>query len=153
MDDVSGIYAREISYLDRTVQLGVAQGRVLSVDFPEKSGKDALTDHDLLDRIESYMQGARDDFADVTVAMTMQTDHREILEKVREVPYGENATVAQVLLMVPGRDAEDEDDQRVAREALANNPTPIFVPTHRVRDGPGSAPADVIQKLRSLEGL
>ena len=153
MDDVSGIYAREISYLDRTVQLGVAQGRVLSVDFPEKSGKDALTDHDLLDRIESYMQGARDDFADVTVAMTMQTDHREILEKVREVPYGENATVAQVLLMVAGRDAEDEDDQRVAREALANNPTPIFVPTHRVSDGPGSAPVDVIQKLRSLEGL
>ena len=153
MDEVSGIHAREMPYLDRVVQLGIAQGRVLSVDFPDEPGEDAVDDHELLDRIENYLQGSRDDFADVTVALTMQTDHREILEKVREVPYGENATVTQVLLMVPGRDADDEDDQRVAREALANNPAPIFVPTHRVRDGPGSAPADVIQKLRSLEGL
>lgn len=153
MDDVAGIYAREIPYLDTVVQLGIAQGRVLSVDFPKSADGDAASDHDLLDRIERYVQGAEDDFSDVTVAMTMQTDHRTVLEKVREIPYGENASVKQVMLMVPGRDPDDEDDRRVVREALANNPTPIFVPTHRVQDGPGSAPAHVIQKLRSLEGL
>ena len=37
----AGIYARESASLDRYVQVGVAGGRVLSVDFPEAPDDDA----------------------------------------------------------------------------------------------------------------
>ena len=40
MDEVAGIYARESTYLDRYVQLGVAQGRVISVSFPTAPADD-----------------------------------------------------------------------------------------------------------------
>jgi len=152
MDDTAGIFAWKSGYLGRYVQLGVAQGRVLSVEFPTTVEDDVESDHELLDRVEAYLEGEKDDFRDVNAAMTMPTPEREVLEKVREIPYGESATVEQVTRMVPGRDADDESDLRTVREALASNPTPIFIPTHRVRDGPGGAPA-VESKLRSLEGL
>lgn len=153
MNDLAGIYARESGYLDRYVQLGIAQGRVLSVEFPTEPAENAETEHELLDRIEAYLEGNRDEFDDVAVAMTMQTPHREILEKVREIPYGENATVEQVTTMVAGRNPQESDDLAVVREALAANPVPLFIPTHRVRDGPGGMPAAVEQKLRSVEVL
>lgn len=152
MDETAGIYARESGFLDRYVQLGMAQGRVLSVDFPTRVD-DVERDHELLDRIEAYLQGEKDDFSDVTVAMTMPTEESEVLKKVREVPYGENATIKQITLMVPGRDADDESDLRAVREALASNPSPLVIPTHRVRDGPSGMPPDVESKLRALEGL
>ena len=34
MDEVGGIFARESTYLDCYVQVGLAQGRVISVSFP-----------------------------------------------------------------------------------------------------------------------
>lgn len=153
MNDIAGIYARECQYLDRYVQLGIAQGRVLSVEFPTEPAEDAETEHELLDRIEAYLEGESDEFEDVAIAMTMQTPHREVLEKVQEVPYGENATVEQITMMVPDRNPGESDDLAVVREALAANPVPLFIPSHRVRDGPGGMPAAVEQKLRSVEGL
>ena len=153
MDETVGIYVRESSYLDRYVQIGIAQGRIISVDFPTRPGDDVSTEHELLDRVESYLQGARDEFDDVAVALTVPTEQRAVLEAVQQIPYGENATVEQVARLVPGVDANDEDDQLSIREALAENPVPIFIPTHRVRDGPGGAPPDAETKLRTLEGL
>jgi len=151
MDEPAGIFARKSGYLDCYVQLGIAQGRVLSVTFPAQP-EDAAAEHELLDRVERYLQGDRDEFDDVAVAMTMPTDQRELLQRVRELPYGENATAEQLALLA-GRDATDEAELQAIREALAANPTPIFVPTHRVRDGPGGAPPAVEAKLRALEGL
>ena len=55
--------------------------------------------------------------------------------------------------MVAGLDPEDDTDRTLVRTALAENPVPLLVPDHRVRDGPSAAPPDVEQKLRSLEGL
>ncbi len=153
MEEVAGIYARESTYLDCYVQVGVAQGRVISVSFPPTPEADAESEHELLDRITAYLQGDRDDFADVTVALTMATDQREVLERVREIPYGEQATVEQLARMVPDRDPDEEGDRRLVRDALANNPAPIFVADHRVRDGPSGAPPGVEQKLRAVEGL
>ena len=147
----SGIYARYASFLDRHVQLGVAQGRVLSVAFPDAPDAAADADHELLDRIEAYLDGEPDEFADVRVALTLPTEKREVLEATRGLPYGRDATVDQLARMVPGDDPE-ADHARV-REALAANPAPVFVPSHRVRDGPGGAPPDVVEKLRALEGL
>lgn len=153
MSEAAGVYARESAYLECYVQLGVAQGRVLSVDFPESAPDDAGRDHGLLDRVERYLEGERDEFADVDVAMTMPTGRAAVLEAVREIPYGEDTTVERLARMVPGRDPGDGDDRMAVREALAENPVPIFVPGHRIRDGPGGAPPAIEQKLRSVEGV
>lgn len=152
MED-AGIYARESDVLDTYVQIGVAQGRVLSVDFPSEPEPNAESDHELLDRIDAYLDGAEENFEDVIVALTVPTKHREVLEKVREIPYGEAGTVAQVAAMVPGRSMDDEDDLAAVRDALGANPAPIFIPTHRVRDGPSALPPAVESTVRELEGL
>lgn len=151
MDDVAGIFAREFPDLERYVQLGVAQGRVLSVSFPTDPDAEATSDHELLDRIGAYLQGEPDDFSDVTVALTVPTDQRAVLETVRDIPYGEVATLEELARATPGLD-EDADGAQI-REALAGNPAPLFIPDHRVRDGPSGAPPQVAQKLRAVEGL
>ncbi|OLZ42725.1 cysteine methyltransferase [Natrinema saccharevitans] len=156
MDDVTeaGIYARESSYLDRYVQLGAASGRVLSVSFPEISADDAEDDHPVLDRIFEYLDTVEQvSFEDVQVAMTMPTDRRAVLESVQSVPYGEQVSVETLARMTSGLDHEDEDDLILVRTALDENPAPLLIPDHRVRDGPSAAPPDVEQKVRSLEGL
>ena len=152
MSDAAGIYARESTYLDRHVQIAVAQRRVISVSFPTEPDPDAEPGHDLLDRTEAYLGGEPDEFDDIRVALTVPTDQRAVLETVQTVPYGETATVEQIARMTPGRDL-DEDHGSEVRTALAANPAPLFIPTHRVRDGPGSEPAGVAAKLRAVEGL
>ena len=86
MDDVAGIFAREFPAVDGYIQVGVAQGRVISVDFPARPKDDARADHDLLDRLGDYLNGDSDAFGDVTVALTLPTDERRILEALRENP-------------------------------------------------------------------
>lgn len=153
MEDVAGIFARESPYLECYVQLGVASDRVISVSFPSAPEEDAETDHPLLDRIEGYLEGERDAFEDVTVALTVQTDHRAVLEATREIPYGEQVTVEQLARRVATLDADDEGGHETVRAALADNPAPLLVPDHRVRDAPSGAPPEIEQRLRSLEGL
>ncbi|RKD95290.1 MGMT family protein [Halopiger aswanensis] len=156
MEDVTeaGIYARESSYLDRYVQLGAASGRVLSVDFPDTPEADAEDEHPVLDRIFEYLEGLEEvDFDDVQVALTVPTDQRAVLEQVREIPYGDQVDVKALARMTPELDPDDEDDLTLVRTALDNNPAPLLIPDHRVRDGPSAAPPAVEQKLRSLEGL
>ncbi|MFB6309762.1 MAG: MGMT family protein [Salinirussus sp.] len=149
----AGIYAREFPFLESTVQIGVAQERVISVSFPARAAEESESDHDLLDRIEAYIEGAEDDFDDVPVALTVPTEQRRVLEAVREIPYGEEASVAQIAAMTAGLDAEDAAAEDQVREALDANPTPIFIPDHRVRDGPSAAPPAIEQRLRAIEGL
>lgn len=153
MSDDAGIYARELTNLDRQVQIGIAGERVLAVSFPETPDEKAESDHGLLDRIETYLGGEPDDFSDVIVALTVPTDRRGVLEALQEVPYGEEVSVEQLTRMTPGLDADDESDRRLVRMALEENPAPLLIPDHRVRDGPGSAPRDVTQRLREIEGL
>ncbi|ELY51604.1 MGMT family protein [Natronococcus jeotgali] len=156
MEDVTdaGIYARESSYLDRHVQVGVAGGRVLRVSFPKTPEDDAETDHPVLDRIFEYLDGLEEvAFDDVQVALTMPTDQRAVLEGVREIPYGDQVDVRTLARMTPELDHEDDEDLTLVRTALDSNPAPILIPDHRVRDGPSAAPPPVEQKLRSLEGL
>lgn len=149
----AGIYAREFDFLDRYVQFGAAGEKIIQLSFPRAPEDDADSDHDLLDRIEGYFDNEEDDFRNVEVGLTVPTDHRSVLEAVREIPYGEQGTVDQVTRMAPGLDPDDDESQRTVREALAENPVPLVIPDHRVRDGPSSAPPDVEQKLRSIEGL
>jgi methylated-DNA-[protein]-cysteine S-methyltransferase len=154
MDDIAGIYARESSYLGRYVQLGIASGRVLSVSFPDTPDEEAQEDHDLLDRIFDYLDGVdEDEFEDVEVALTVPTDQRAVLEGVRGIPYGEQINVETLARMTSGIDHTEEEDLNTVRTALDQNPAPLLIPDHRVRDGPSAAPPAIEQKLRSLEGL
>lgn len=156
MDDVdsAGIYAREVEYIDRFVQFGIASGRIISVTTPEIPDDGAGEDHELLDRFERYCEGIReDDFADVEVGLTMPTDQRTVLEALRQVGYGEQVTVKRLANMTPKLDGAADDDLITVREALADNPVPVIVPDHRVRDGPSALPPPVEQRFRSLEDL
>ena len=153
----SGIVARRSSYLDRYVQVGVADGRVISVAFPETPDEEAVEGEDgenpVVDRVFAYLEGVEDDFDDVDIALTVPTDQRAVLEAVREIPYGEQVRVEALVRMAAGLDPDDTADVDTARTALAENPVPLLIPDHRVRDGPSAAPPPVEQKLRSLEGL
>ncbi|WP_435076445.1 MGMT family protein [Halococcus sp. AFM35] len=153
MSDAAGIYARESTYLDRCVQVGIAGDRVLSVSFPGSLAAEADTEHPLLDRLFEYLEGAPDDFEDIELALTVPTDQRAVLEAVRNIPYGEQTSVERLTRRVPDFDPDADDDRDRVRTALDQNPIPILIPDHRVRDGPSAAPPKVEQKLRSLEGL
>lgn len=150
MDETAGIFARESSLLGRAVELGVASGRVVSVSFPADVPADADGDHELLERIFEYLDGADDDFADVAVALTVPTAQRRVLEATRNVPSGETVDVARIARMA-GLDDEDADDVDAVREALRENPVPLLVPDHRVSDADGATPAEVARRLRGLE--
>lgn len=148
--DGAGIHAAEAASLDCWVRIGLAGGRVISVSFPDEAEESG---HELLDRTLDYLGGVtEDEFDDVTVGLTVGGAEREVLETLRDVPYGENVTVAQLARMVAGV-SDDDDGHVTVRDALAENPVPIFIPDHRVSDGPSAAPPRVEQQLRSLEGL
>ena len=149
----AGIYARFVPLLDRYVQLGMASGRVINVAFPEDTAEDAESEHPLLDRLDRYFDGSRDSFEDVAVALTVPTDHRKVLDTLRQVPYGEGITVEQLARMTPGLDPGDPDDLERTRRGLSANPTPLLIPSHRAGDGRWVSPASVVEALRSLEGL
>ncbi|MEF8807866.1 MGMT family protein [Natronomonas sp.] len=149
----AGIYARESEYLDRYVQVGYASGRVLSVSFPEIPDEGAEEGLELLDRIQAYLEGSEDDFNDIEVALTMATDQREVLEAVRGIPHGSQVGVEKLARLAPNLDPEEPADLQLVRTALSENPAPLLIPDHRVRDGPSAAPPEVEQRLRSLEGL
>lgn len=151
--DAPGIFALESAYLDRFVQVGAAGGKLISVSFPATPDEDAGSDHPLLDRIERYLEGASDDFDDVDVGLTVPTDHRRVLEALRAVGYGDQVSVERLTAMTADLDPDEEADRELVRTALAENPVPLVVPDHRVRDGPSAAPPAVEQKLRALEGL
>lgn len=149
---MDGIFARESSYLGTWVQLGVASQQLVQVTFPNSPEVETSSSHELLDRIFAYLEGERETFKTVEIALTVPTDHRAILTATREIPYGSQTTV-EGLVGMAGLDGEDEEAIESARSALAANPIPLVIPDHRVRDGPSGAPPEVEQRLRSLEGL
>ena len=152
MDD-AGIYARSLPDLGRAVQVGVAGGRIISVSFPRNPDAGAGHGHELLDRIEAYFDGEPDAFDDVTVALTLPTDRRRVLEALRGIPYGETVDVAGLARVTPRLDADDSDAGETVRAALAENPAPLLVPDHRVHDGTSAAPTAVADRMRRIEGI
>ena len=148
-----GIFAIESPYLDRYVQIGMAGGKLISLSLPRTPDEEAGDGHPLLDRIERYLDGAKVDFAEVDVGLTVPTEQRRVLEALRNVGYGTQVSVERLAGMVEGLDAAEDADRERVRAALAENPIPLVIPDHRVRDGPSGAPPDVEQRLRSLEGL
>ncbi|WP_297888389.1 MGMT family protein [uncultured Halorubrum sp.] len=152
MAGTSGVFAREFDEIDRTVQVGFAGGRVISLSFPAEPPSDADGDHELLDRIDVYLDGERDEFAEVALGLTVPTDQREVLEALRSVPYGEEVSVSR-LARLAGFDPDDADDLETVTGALADNPVPVLLPDHRVSGGPYATPGGVRGELRRVEGL
>ncbi len=151
--EAAGIFARESTVLDRSVQIGVAGGKVISLSFPSEPDLEAENDHEVLDRIMTYLEGDVEDFTDVDVGLTVPTTYRAILERTRSIPYGEEVTVEGLTRMTPDLDPDDEGDRTRVRTALAENPIPLLIPDHRVSDGPSAAPSPVEGTLREIEGL
>ena len=154
MIEDAGIYAREFAPIDRHVQIGVASSKLLRVTFPETPDAKATTDHPLLDRLDAYLAAREEDgFDDVQVALTVPTDQRRVLESVRDVPFGKAIGIDALTRMTSGLSHEDDGDLETVRTALRENPAPIFIPDHRISDGPGATPPDVVEQLRAIEGL
>ena len=152
LSGTSGVFAREFDEIGRTVQVGFAGGRVISLSFPAEPPADAEADHDLLDRIGAYLGGERDEFAEVALGLTVPTDQREALEALRSVPYGEEVSVSR-LARLAGFDPDNADDVETVTGALADNPIPVLLPDHRVSGGPHATPGDVRAALRRAEGI
>ena len=152
LSGTSGVFAREFGAIDRTVQVGFAGGRVISVSFPPEPPADAARDHDLLDRLDAYFGGERDEFAEVALGLTVPTDQREVLEALRSLPYGEEVSVSR-LTRLSGFDPDDADDLETVTAALDDNPIPVLLPDHRVSGGPYATPGDVRSALRRIEGI
>jgi methylated-DNA-[protein]-cysteine S-methyltransferase len=147
---MDGVFAREFERLGRAVEIGIAGGSVISVSFPADPDEDAGREHPLFDRIDAYLDGTDDHFDDVEIALTVPTDHRKVLEATRNVPYGETVSLDRVVRMA-GLDPDSDADGGTARSALSENPIPLFVPDHRVRDAPGGTPGDIAERLRAVE--
>ena len=150
--DVSGIYARTSTTLDRVVQVGVVSGKLINVSFPDSVPADAESDNAYLDAVLDAIDGRDAHLDEIPIGLTVPTDQRSVLEAVRNVPRGETIDIG-VLVRMAGLDPEDDDSKRIVREALATNPIPVVVPDHRVRDAPSAAPDDVVEALRQAEGL
>lgn len=147
-----GVFARQFTQINRVITIGVASGRIMSVDFQSTVPSDADNDHTLLARIDAYLNGDTDHLSDIDIALTIPTDQRRVLEATRNIPYGEAVTLDRVLRMA-GLDEDDTDDRSTAQRALGENPIPLIIPDHRIRDAPSGAPPDVITELRNIEQI
>lgn len=147
-----GVFARQFTQINRVITIGVASGRIMSVDFQSTVPSDADDDHTLFSRIDAYLNGDTDHLSDVDIALTVPTDQRRVLEATRNIPYGEAVTLDRVLRMA-GLDEDDTDDRSTAQRALGENPIPLIIPDHRIRDAPSGAPPDVITELRNIEQI
>lgn len=155
MEEIAGIYARQVPEIDRYVQIGVASGKLVQVSFPETPDGDAGEDHELLDRLEAVLAGdaAAADLSDVEVALTVPTDQRTVLQTLRTVPVGTTTDPEALARMTPGLDPEDDETADAVHRALAGNPLPLVVPDHRVDGAEGATPGPVRRRLRELEEI
>ena len=145
-----GIYAQRFDELDTVIQLGVASGQVIDVSFPDTAPDDATTDHEVFRLINDYLDGDRLALTDVEIALTVPTDHRQVLDALQNVSAGNTVTVSR-LARLAGMDEDSEEDQAAIRDALQANPVPLLIPDHRVHDAQGATPSDVAATLRNLE--
>lgn len=87
--------------------------------------------HDLIQDLEAYLSGSRVSFHH-PFRLERPEFERQVLLKVREIPYGETRSYSWVAEQV-GRPRA----WRAAANALARNPLAIIIPCHRVvrKDG------------------
>jgi methylated-DNA-[protein]-cysteine S-methyltransferase len=116
-------------------------------------GKAVLSEDDSLAlRIQDYFTGTPDDFADVPFAAAWNTPfQRAVIGTLRQVPYGQTTTYAEL-----AKKAGRPGAARAVGQVMATNPVPLLVPCHRVLGSGGalggfSAPTGIVLKRRLLE--
>ena len=106
----------------------------------------------LVERLQAYYAGERDDFADVELELDWCTSFQQaLLETLRAVPYGETVTYGE-LAALAGRPGA----ARAAGTFCARNRFAIVVPCHRVvgaegLGGYGSLGLEYKRRLLQLE--
>lgn len=106
---------------------------------------------DLVERLQSYAEGAIDEFADVELDLgPLSPFRRRVMACLRRVPYGATLTYGE-LAALAGRPRA----ARAVGACMAANPVPIIVPCHRVLAAGGklggySAPNGLAMKQRLL---
>jgi Methylated DNA-protein cysteine methyltransferase len=145
-----GIYARRFDALDTVIQFGIASGQVIDVSFPESVPDDAETDHEVFELIENCLDGDRLALTEIEIALTVPTEQRQVLDALQNVSAGNTVTVDR-LTKLAGLDQDSEADRETVRTALRENPIPLIIPDHRVRDAEGATPERVAAALRQQE--
>jgi methylated-DNA-[protein]-cysteine S-methyltransferase len=106
----------------------------------------------LIARLQAYMAGEADDFAEVVVDLS-QADPlcRQVYVATRAIPWGQTLSYGELAtrLDMPGA-------AREMGQALARNAVPIIIPCHRIVGSDGklggySAPGGPDTKLKLLE--
>jgi methylated-DNA-[protein]-cysteine S-methyltransferase len=157
MEAASGIEHRWSEYLETYVQVGVASGSALRVEFtdrPEGEERAPGEGSDALEAVFAYLDGEVETTPDVDYALTVSGVERRALERTRDVPYGTTTTYEEFAASVG--EGDDEDAVGRVREALHDNPVPVVLPSHRIVDEDGvggfAGPREVKRKLLELEG-
>lgn len=153
MMDESGIEYRWSEYLETHVQVGLASGSVVSVEFTdEPDGEECASGEgsDVLKAVFAYLNGEAETTLDLPYALTVSGVERRALERTRDLPYGTTVTYEQFASSI------GEDEVERVREAVYENPVPVVLPSHRVvaETGVGgfAGPRGVKRRLLELEG-
>jgi methylated-DNA-[protein]-cysteine S-methyltransferase len=121
---------------------------------PREAEVDTAEEHELADRLRSFLAGARETFADVELDLDWCTPfQRTVLDTMRSIPYGETATYGEVAAL-----AGHPNAQRAVGSVCAANRFALVVPCHRVvaADGLGSygpLGPGYKRRLLALEGV
>lgn len=151
--DESGIEYRWSDYLETHVQVGLASGSVVSVEFtddPDGEKREPGEGSDAIEAVFAYLDGEAETSLDVPYALTVSGVKRRALERTRDLPYGTMVTYEQFASSI------GEDEVERVREAIHENPVPIALPSHRVvadtSVGGFAGPRGIKRRLLELEG-
>jgi len=104
--------------------------------------------HDLIERLNFYLEGRRVTFPDKLDFSGATGFQRQVWQATRRIPHGETRSYAWVAEQIKKPEAA-----RAAGQALKRNPLPIIIPCHRVlaSDGqPGGFAGGIEMKMRLL---
>lgn len=88
----------------------------------------------LVERLQAYASGARDDFLDVEVDLAWATAfQRRVLQRTRRIPFATTITYGQL-----AREVGSPGAARAIGRSMAVNPIPLVIPCHRVVAANGS---------------
>ena len=103
------------------------------------------------ERMQAYCDGHPDDFLDVPVTLSANTEfRRRVLQQCRRIPYGHTLTYAELATAAGSPRA-----CRAVGNIMAGNQIPLVIPCHRVVGSHGSlggysAPSGLSMKQRLL---
>ena len=127
--------------------------RLLYHELPRATEAGGESEHELIDRLQSYFAGERVDFGDVELDLDWMTPfQRSVAETLRGVPYGETVTYGELAALAGYPNA-----QRAAGTYCAGNRFGLVVPCHRVvaaggLGSYGSLGLEYKRRLLALEG-